>query len=643
MTNRLVHRGPDDCGIWCDPNVPVGLGHRRLSIIDLSAEGHQPMLSASGRYVLVFNGEIYNYRDIRQELEGVNSFRGNSDTEVMLAAFERFGVRGALERFNGMFAFALWDRQERALHLSCDRFGEKPLYYGQIGNRLVFGSELTALRAHGGLPATIDRESLAHYLNCGYVPAPHSIFVGVRKLEPGTWITVPVAQVTSLPAPQSYWSALKTADRVAKKRLDMNADEAANRLEALLEDSIRLRMIADVPLGAFLSGGVDSSTVVALMQKISPHRVRTFTIGFGENGFDEAVHARAIARYLGTEHNEMYVSSADALAVIPRLPEIYDEPFADSSQIPTFLVSRFARTQVTVALSGDGADELFGGYERYVWAEAIWRHIRYLPMRCRTIAATAVTSLLPTHWDSMMRMAGPMLPSRLRQKHFGDKIHKLAALISARDRDELYLSLLSHWPTGGIPARGSGGFETRAEGASASPHDRYMDRMMLCDTLMYLPGDILCKVDRAAMAVSLESRVPFLDQRLFEFAWRLPARFKLRGGTGKWLLRQVLYRHVPRVLVDRPKSGFAIPLNAWLRGPLRDWAEALLNRDLLTADGLIDPEPVLRRWNEHLTGSRNWAGALWDVLMFQAWLHHQRSAAPVSATSAPRLHVVAPD
>lgn len=632
MTLRLAHRGPDDSGVWIDPSVPVALGHRRLSIIDLSPEGHQPMLSATGRYVLVFNGEIYNFLEIRGELTAFSEFRGGSDTEVMLAAFEQLGVPGALDRFNGMFAFGLWDRKLRQLHLACDRFGEKPLYYGRIGKRLVFGSELKALRAHAEFPAEIDRQALAHFLNHGFVAAPHSIFRSIRKLEPGTWLTVPSDwHAGELPEARTYWSARDRARLSSSRRTLASPEEAVEQLEELLMDSIRLRTMADVPVGAFLSGGIDSSVVVALMQKVSGRPVRTFTIGMEDFGFDEAIHARAVAKHLGTNHSEMYITSADAMAVIPRLPELYDEPFADSSQIPTFLVSQFARTQVTVSLSGDGGDELFGGYTRYLWGEAIWRRIGRLPQWGRAAASRGLRSLSPNAWDVLMNSAGRALPPRFRQSNAGDKMHKLAGILGSANAEKVYEHLISFWPSGNSPALDGGPMKL-----PASPFDpggkRFTDWMMLLDTVMYLPGDILCKVDRAAMAVGLESRIPLLDSRLFEFAWGLPAEYKVRDGTGKWLLRQVLYRHVPRELMERPKTGFGIPIHAWLRGPLRDWAHSLLDPRQLRDDGLIDPVPVMRRWDEHLSGKRNWAPSLWAVLMFQSWLHH-RDGSPAKATS----------
>ena len=625
MAGTLHHRGPDDHGTWADESAGIALGHRRLSILDLSPEGHQPMVSAGGRYVVAFNGEIYNFPLLRTELEGRGTrFRGHSDTEVLLAAVEAWGVRAALERFVGMFAFALWDREARTLSLCRDRMGEKPLYYGWAGNAFLFGSELKALRAHPGWRGEVDRGALALFARHNHVPAPYSIYRGVRKLVPGTFLTLRLpAEPATLPEPEAYWSL---ADAVRAGRADPfrgSGAEAADALEGLLRDAVAGQMLADVPLGAFLSGGVDSSAVVALMQAQSAARVRTFTIGFHEPGYDEAEHARAVAAHLGTDHTELYVAPEQAMELIPSLPEVYDEPFADSSQLPTLLVSRLARRNVTVSLSGDAGDELFGGYNRYFVGRNVWRGIGWAPAGLRRAISSGVHAFPPAAWDR----AGRALPARLRQPQLGDRVRKLAEVLAAPDPQAIYTRLISHWPHPEALVPGAAHLPTAVTDGSGWPPLRdFTEWMMYVDSVSYLPDDILVKVDRAAMAASLETRVPFLDHRVVEFAWRLPLRYKVRGGVGKWVLRQVLYRHVPRALIERPKQGFGVPLDAWLRGPLRDWAESLLDERRLREDGFFDPRPIRARWREHLEGRRNWQAALWCVLVFQSWMDHDRSA-----------------
>lgn len=595
MGAALRHRGPDASGVWADPSAGIALGHTRLAVVELSELGRQPMESACGRWVTVFNGEIYNFKVLRKELqERGHAFRGHSDTEVLLAAVSEWGLAGALSRFVGMFAFALWDRRERTLSLARDRVGEKPLYYGELGRAFVFGSDLSAIRAHSAGAWEIDPNALAAYVRFGYVPAPHSIYSNIRKLPPGCFLTVGDGDETLV----RYWSVEDVARAGAENPITCDAEEAANRLEALLSDAVSLQTFADVPVGAFLSGGTDSATVVAMMCRHA-RRVRTFTIGFAEKRYDESAHARAVAQYLGTEHTEYQVTPADAMNVIPKLPEIYAEPFADASQIPTWLVSQLARRSVTVSLSGDGADELFGGYDRYSWAETIWRSIRAVP-------------------GSVRRLSGDILAALPAQ---AGRVHKLAPLVSAGCDSDLYLKLISHWrDPHDVVERGIEPAIPRGLGLQPFRH-----RMMLLDTLTYLPDDILVKLDRASMANSLEARAPFLDHRLIEFAWRLPLAFKCRNGEPKWLLRKVLHRHVPAALVDRPKAGFAIPLDAWIRGPLRDWAEELLDARRLRSEGFFRPEPIRRRWCEHLSGAQNWIAPLWVILTFQAWYAHQRS------------------
>jgi asparagine synthase (glutamine-hydrolysing) len=625
MAQRLKHRGPDDAGVWADENVQMALAHRRLSIIDLSAAGHQPMISESGRYVIVYNGESYNFDEIRDEV-GKDSvapaWRGHSDTEVILAAMERWGVEKTIKRINGMFAFALWDRQGRVLTLARDRIGEKPLYYGWWGQVFLFGSELKAFRGYPGYSPEIDRDALALYLRYNYVPAPYSIYKGVKKLPPGTFLSLRFPSApTAEPEPSPYWSALEAFERGADNPLGLDDETAADMLEGLLRDAVKMRMVSDVPLGAFLSGGVDSSMVVALMQAQSPRPVKTFTIGFHEEAFNEAKHASEVAKHLGTDHTEMYASPEDARAVIPDLPAMYCEPFADSSQIPTFLVSRLARSHVTVALSGDGGDELFGGYNRYFWGRSIWNKVGPVPLALRRLVSRGVQSVSPSSWDFLFGLVKGFAPKSLQEKRFGARAHKLAKIISASKPEEMYKLLISHFSDPASVVIGSAEPSSLPGNAQAGRFaGGFAQKMMLTDTLTYLPDDILAKVDRASMAVSLEVRVPMLDHRLVEFAARLPPGQKMRGGSGKILLRKTLDRYVPRELIERPKMGFGVPIGSWLRGPLREWAEALLNEGRLTREGFFNPEPVALRWREHLSGARDWEYDLWGVLMFQAWL-----------------------
>lgn len=621
MADALVHRGPDDGGYWCDSEQRIGLGHRRLSIVDLSPAGHQPMLSAIGRYVIAFNGEIYNHLDIRKELEALGSlpiWRGHSDTETLLAGVEAWGLEATLKKSIGMFAIALWDRHSCTLTLARDRIGEKPLYYGWQGDGedrvFLFGSELKALKMHPAFKPDIDRGALCLLLRHNYIPAPYSIYQGIAKLEPGCLLAVSGAQ----PEPRiwKYWDAAEVARAGIAKPFSGAPDQAVDELEVLAKDAIRRQMMADVPLGAFLSGGIDSSTVVALMQAQSSRPVKTFTIGFNEDGYSEATHAKAVAMHLGTEHTEMYVTPAQAMEVIPRLPDLYCEPFADSSQIPTFLVSQLAKQHVTVSLSGDAGDELFCGYNRYQLTASLWNQLSIIPKPVRKLVAKGITSISPTTWT---RFAG-ILP----WTSVGDKLHKGAGVMSSATVAELYRGLVSSWNDpaslvidGNEPATLLTGPSPHLSGLSD------VERMMALDILTYLPDDILVKVDRAAMGNSLESRVPFLDHRLVEFAWRLPMKYKLQEGQTKWALRQVLYRYVPRELIERPKMGFGFPIDKWLRGPLRDWAEDLLADARLRREGYFHPEQIRKKWEDHLSGKRNWSSHLWAVLMFQAWLEHE--------------------
>jgi asparagine synthase (glutamine-hydrolysing) len=638
MASRLRHRGPDDGGCWVYRDAGVALAHRRLSIVDLSPLGRQPMVSQSGRFVIVFNGEIYNHRALRRELladpRRESRLRGQSDTEVMLAAIEAWGLQRAIDRFVGMFAFALWDNADRELHLVRDRLGIKPLYWGWAGRVFVFASELNAICAHPAFRPEIDRDALTLLMRYGCIPAPHSIYAGIHKLLPGTILRVRSPEPDAL-TETTFWTAREAAERGMAHGFAGSTDEAVEELERLLQDAVRLRMLADVPVGAFLSGGIDSSTVAAMMQAQSGRPVKTFTIGSFDAEYDEAPAARAVARHLGTDHCEMYVTAADAMAVVPELPAIYDEPFADASQLPTFLVSRLARQDVTVALTGDGGDELFGGYNRHVWSARLWDVVRALPGGLRAGGARAIGALSPQQWTQLYRTLEPVLPARWHQRAPGDKLHKMAGLLAASTPAQLHLWLTSRWRHPEALVLGSS--EPRATRAAlvASFADQ-TDAMLFLDLVTYLPDDILTKVDRASMAVSLEARVPMLDHRVVEFAWRLPLEMKIREGQGKWILRQVLHRHVPRHLVERPKSGFGVPVGAWLRGPLRPWAEDLLQAKRLRDDGMFDADLIRDKWSAHISGKTDVFDALWPVLMFQAWngKRGERAAAPVNGLAS---------
>lgn len=625
MVAALHHRGPDDNGIWCDVDRGIGLGHARLSILDLSPAGHQPMPSISGRYVITFNGEIYNHLILRAELEmagEAQSWRGRSDTESLLAGFDAWGIEATVIKAVGMFAFAVWDKQTHTLVLGRDRLGEKPLYYGWQDNTFLFGSELKALKAHPVFRGKIDRDALTAFMRYGYIPAPQSIYTGIHKLMPGTLLSVCADKRTeskSLP----YWSLRDVAQQGLQVPFSGSDVEALKGLETRLSDAIALQQISDVPLGAFLSGGIDSSMIVALMQAQSSRPVHTFTIGFDDYQYNEAVQARAVARYLGTNHTEFYVTSEEAMAVIPRLPTLYDEPFADSSQIPTFLVSQLARSNVSVSLSGDAGDELFGGYNRYTWA----RKMQNIPALLRRILTVGLTVLSPAQWNWVCSVIQPILPVSLRVRMPGDKAHKLASVLAMDSDAAIYQRLVSTWPNPNEIV--FGGHDNTALSRiweELINLDFSENRMMALDALTYLPDDILCKIDRAAMGVSLETRVPFLDHRVVEFAWRLPLHMKIRHGQGKWILRQLLYKYVPKELIERPKMGFGVPIDAWLRGPLREWAEDLLSESRLRQDGYFNPSQISRKWAEHLSGKRNWQYQLWNVLMFQMWLEAQKES-----------------
>ena len=659
MANAIAHRGPDDLGSWSDPQAGIALGHQRLSIIDLSPSGHQPMTSSTGRFVIAFNGEIYNHLELRTELDNsakssaVNGvagaalkWRGHSDTETLLAGFERWGVSATLAKTVGMFAIALWDKKQRTLHLGRDRFGEKPLYFGwagsATGNTFVFGSELKSLRAFPGCTNLVCRGALAQYMRFMYVPAPRSIYQGIYKLEPGCLLSIKEAAPKAPPsqplrAPADYetmklrrWWSLADVVESGLQNPITDKEDAINELDHRLSNAIKLQSIADVPVGAFLSGGVDSSAVVALMQQQATVPVKTFTLGFEESSYDESPHARSVAKHLGTVHTELFITASEAREMIAQIPRIYDEPFADSSQIPTHLVCRAAREHVTVALSGDAGDELFGGYNRYFWGPRIWAKLAWLPYQVRQALGLVISAVPVVGWDFLSRPVNNILLGGQGIANAGDKAHKLAArLRGVRDLDDLYVSLVSEWQDPAQVVRGENGYfalEPNSilddslpvkglQGAVNSPL-----RMMYKDSMTYLPDDILCKVDRAAMASSLETRVPFLDHRVAEFAWQLPLGMKIVGEQGKWPLRQVLYKHVPKELIERPKAGFGIPIGQWLRGPLRPWAESLLDQNRLNTEGFFYPAPIRKKWAEHISGRRDHTASLWAVLMFQAWL-----------------------
>lgn len=639
MANALLHRGPDDGGLWVEREIGLGLAHRRLAIVDLSAAGHQPMRSHSGRYEIVFNGEIYNHLELRNQLDqasaATSSWRGHSDTETLLEAIEAYGLQLALQRCVGMFALAVWDRQRRVLTLARDRLGEKPLYYGRCGRAFLFGSELKALQAHEAFEAQVDTDCLALFLRHCYVPEPFSIFRGIRRLPAGT--TVEVDRHGQPGQPVAFWPAGQVISQI--NQFTGSDSEAVDALDRALSTAVGLQMVADVPLGAFLSGGVDSSLIVALMQKQSARKVHTFTIGFSEPKFDESGYARAVARHLGTDHTELIVTPKQAMEVIPRLSSIYDEPFADSSQIPTFLVSQLARKHVTVALSGDGGDELFGGYNRYAWAKKLWGAAG-LQRPLRRLTARVVRTLSADDWGRLFGYAGHLLPRRWQASHMGQKLYKLADLMDC-SRDQLYLSLVSHWPepekiVNGATEPATPLRELMAESSSRS----FEECMMYWDLLTYLPNDILVKVDRAAMAVSLETRVPMLDHRVVEFAWSLPLDMRIRAGRGKWLLREVLGRYVPPALTERPKIGFGIPIDSWLRGPLRAWAEDLLDESRLRREGFFNAGAIREKWLAHTRGRQNWGYWLWDVLMFQSWWQEQQASTGKNAARALPLAAV---
>lgn len=623
MALQIQHRGPDGAGVWLNKAGDLAMAHRRLAIIDLSPAGHQPMNSPCDRYTLVFNGEIYNHPELRIELEqegGHFDWRGHSDTETLLAALRHWGLEKTLQRINGMFAFALWDSEEQALFLARDRMGEKPLYYGNNNGCFFFSSELKSFTTHPHWQAEIDRNAMSLYMRHNYVPAPWSIYQGMNKLAPAHYIVIREAGL-QVSEPRCYWNLAEVVEQGKTQRTGGDSASLVDDLDTLLRDAVHSRMAADVPLGAFLSGGFDSTMVAALMQSQSHQPVKTFTIGFNEQGYNEAVHAKAVARHLGTDHTELYVTPEEAMAVIPQLPTIWDEPFADSSQIPTLLVSELARKHVTVSLSGDGGDELFCGYNRYTQGYQIWHKLQMLPLPIRRLIGTMMQVFPGAPVEYLLNF----LPKRLQIPHLADRLPKLADVVKEASGESYYHRLVSHWKTPDQLVLGATEPKTLFNYPEQLPAlADFRERMMYLDTLTYLPDDILTKVDRASMAVSLEARVPLLDHRVAEFAWKVPMSLKYKNGKGKWLLREVLYRYVPRELMERPKMGFGVPIDHWLQVPLYDWAESLLDEGRLKNEGFFDPEPIRQMWQEHASGKRRWHYYLWDVLMFQAWLESQK-------------------
>lgn len=620
MRETLIHRGPDDANNWVDAEDGIAFGHRRLAILDLTSQGQQPMASNSQRYVIVFNGEIYNHAEIKQQLIAAGDaplWRGHSDTEIILAAFEAWGVKNALESFVGMFAIALWDKQEKLLYLMRDRMGEKPLYYGWVKDYLVFGSELKSLKAHHAWQAEIDHDALGLMMRYNCIPAPYTIYKNIHKLQPGHYLVINQEQQIR---DHVYWD-LKNIISQAEPHNFTDRQQAIDALEFKLLRAVKQQMVADVPLGAFLSGGIDSSTIVALMQAQSTQPVKTFTIGFDDVNYNEAEQAKAIATHLHTEHTELYLTAEQTRAIIPDLANFYDEPFADASQLPTYIVAKLTRQHVKVSLSGDGGDELFAGYNRYTWVPAIWNKISLLPKPARLAISKLLLTLAPATWDKLFAFLGPILPGAIKQRNPGDKIHKLARILNSPSEEVIYHKLISHWYGNEVLVASAQASNKLLIDLSKdiSAKRSFTESMMYIDSQRYLPDDILVKVDRAAMAVSLETRIPFLDHRVVEYAWSLPLDFKVYHGQNKWILRQILQRYVPNELVERPKMGFGVPIDSWLRGPLKEWAHDLLSNSMLAKHGLLNNTLIQQKWQEHLSGVRNWQYHLWDVLMFQTW------------------------
>ncbi|MBT5399280.1 asparagine synthase (glutamine-hydrolyzing) [bacterium] len=634
MSETLRHRGPDDSGIWIDKENGIALGHQRLSIVDLSLAGHQPMTSPCGKFVVIFNGEIYNHIQLRGKLnnsEYGQSWKGHSDTETLVSAFSQWGIDKTLSQLVGMFAIAIWDLKRKKLHLVRDRFGEKPLYYGWSNGVFLFGSELKALQSYEGFNNIIDRNVLSLYMQYMYVPSPYSIFKNVYKLDPGCILEIDISgtsqsnkQITSSVFNSKgisikQWYSLSKIAKNSQNNLIKDEKEAIDLLEKTLLESVKSQLISDVPLGAFLSGGVDSSMIVSLMSQECASPVKTFTIGFEESGFNEAIYAKKVAEHLGTDHHEMYVTANDVFKVIPNLPSLYDEPFADSSQIPTYLVSKLARQYVTVSLSGDAGDELFGGYNRYLWGGRVWNKLKWIPPIMRQNIGATIQKLPTSSWD----MVGRLLPNKYKVSSMGSKAHRMAyRLRKVNSLDDMYYSLVTEgFNEEDLVYNSDLILKTKLnESNIVLDVDDSAHRMMLWDTLTYLTDDILTKVDRAAMGASLETRIPFLDHRVVELAWRMPLDMKIKNGVGKWPLRQILYKYVPKELIERPKAGFAVPVGQWIRGPLREWADDLLDETRMHREGYFNPKLVRKIWNQHLSGNYDWTPRLWAILMFQAWL-----------------------
>lgn len=612
MTDKLSHRGPDGAGTWIDEQAQIYFGHRRLAIVDLSLHGQQPMHSNCGRYVITYNGEIYNFKELQQTLKSKGYvFQSDSDTEVLLSAISCWGVLQTLQECDGMFAFAIWDKQEKTLYLARDRFGEKPLYYGWINNTLVFASELKALREFPGFNPAINRDAVTLYLKYGYVPTPHTIYQDIHKLPPGH-LFISKEKNANKPVPQAYWSLANTIERSSNKLLMADEPQLIKQGYDLLKNTVANRMMGDVSSGALLSGGIDSSLITLLMQANSQKPIKTFTVGFAENAFNEATIAKEVAELLGTDHAEIYVQHNDVLNIIPQLTSIYDEPFADSSQIPTYLVAKLARQEVTMCLSGDGGDELFGGYNRYLWGNRLWQMMQNVPHFFRNSMSKILLSVTPGMWDKLFSIA--------KQKQAGDKIHKVAQLLKMKSKEEAYHFFI----TCGFDAEKSMPKSFIDEAMESFTATNFSEWMMYLDAMSYLPDDVLTKVDRASMHAGIEIRAPFLDPKVVEFAWQLPSSMKMRGSEGKWLLRKILQQHLPAKLIDRPKMGFGVPLADWLRGPLRPWAEELLCESSLQQQNFFSPKLISDRWREHLSGKRNWQHSLWVVLMLQAWLREHQ-------------------
>ncbi|MBH10730.1 MAG: asparagine synthase (glutamine-hydrolyzing) [Candidatus Marinimicrobia bacterium] len=629
MSETIKHRGPDSSGFWLDQDCGIAFAHRRLSIIDLSDNGKQPMFSSSKRFVILFNGEIYNHLSLRSELEKENcapDWNGHSDTETILAYIENHGFKKTLEKCVGMFAIVLFDREKKHLYMARDRMGEKPLYYGWQKGVFLFGSELKSLQKHISFENKIDRDAIALYLKYNYVPSPFSIFKRISKVPAGTFIKLNIKQKDFRPNekinPINYWSLENVASKGIMNPIKEN-NLAIKNLKKLLKVSIKDQMIADVPIGAFLSGGIDSSLIAAIMQELSNKSIKTFTIGFHEKGFNEAEYAKAIANHLKTDHTELYVEPNDAMNIIPKLPHLYDEPFSDSSQIPTFLISEMTRKYVTVSLSGDGGDEVFGGYNRYLWNNNFHERTKKIPYYLKNNFAALIKKISPMTWDRIMASFNFMTPSTLEAVRKGEKIHKLAEVLTAKDYSEIYNRLISQWQKPSKLIKSDLDINNIQNNALFLDNDfRFM--MMFNDSTQYLPDDILVKLDRAAMSVSLETRIPYLDHRIIEYSWRLPLSMKIKGGKGKWVLRKILNEYIPKNLIDRPKMGFGVPIDYWLRGPLRDWAEDLLDETKIKNEGFFNVSPIAKKWKEHKQETNNWQHHLWNILMFQSWYNIQK-------------------